>query len=127
MSLHDMLFKNLGLKALSLLLAVVLWLFVTLEKESEVDVTVPVILKNLSPGLAVAGKPPSRIDVRIAGSKILMLRMRPDRITVPLDLKGVNEGTVVFSALERALRLSPGVRVIRVYPSTIELKLVKSR
>ena len=125
MSLQDKISKNLGLKALALLLAVVLWLFVTLEKGVEIDITVPVVLKNLSPGLMVAGRPPSRVDIRIAGSKIMLLRVRPDRIVVPLDLKGVNEGTVVFLALEKILRLPPGVRAIRVYPSTIELKLAR--
>lgn len=126
MSLQDKIFKNLDLKALSLLLAVVLWLFVTFETgTAEVDITVPVVLKNLSPGLMVAGRPPSRVDIRIAGSKIMLLRVRPDRFVVPLDLKGVNEGTVVFSALGKTLRLPAGVRAIRVYPSTIELRLAR--
>lgn len=125
MSILDRTAKNFGLKVLALFLAVVLWLFVNFEKESEIEVSAPVEFKNLSAGLAVAGPVPSRLDIRIAGPKILLLRVRPDRLKVPLDLTGIKEGTAAFSGIEKLLPAYPGVRVTRVYPSTITVRLVR--
>jgi YbbR domain-containing protein len=116
---------NLGLKALSLFLAALLWLFVAAGQESELDLQVPVQFENISPGLAVVNQPPTRLDVRVAGPKILLMRLQTDRLVVVLDLKGAGEGTTGFPGPEKAIRFPDGVRVTRVTPAVIELKLVK--
>ena len=116
---------NLGLKALSLFLAALLWLFVTAGQESELDLQVPVLFENLSPGLAVVSQPPSRLDVRVAGPKIVLMRLRTERLAVVLDLKNAGEGTTGFPGPEKAIRFPDGVRVTRVAPAVIELRLVR--
>jgi len=45
---------------------------------------------------------------------------------VNLDLKGLGEGTVAFGSMDKRLSLPPGVSVLRVYPSNIEVKLVRA-
>jgi YbbR domain-containing protein len=116
---------NFGLKALSLFLAVLLWLFVAAGQESELNLQVPVFFENISPGLAVVSQPPSRLDLRVAGPRILLMRLRAERLAVVLNLKDAAEGTTGFPGPEKAIRFPAGVMVTRVTPSVIEVKLVK--
>jgi YbbR domain-containing protein len=117
--------RNFGLKIMSLFLAMVLWLFVAIEKDSEVSLSIPVEIVNLPAGLVVASRPPSRIDVRVTGPKVLLMSLRWDLPKVYLDMKDAHEGTTVFTGLERAIRICEGVKVSRVAPPTIEVRLAK--
>jgi YbbR domain-containing protein len=116
---------NLGLKVLSLFLATLLWLFVTAGQESELDLQVPVLFEHLSSGLTIVNQPPSRLDVRVAGPKILLMRLRTDRLAAILDLKDAGEGSAGFPGPEKAIRFPEGVRVTRVIPAVIEVRLAK--
>ena len=123
--MRERLTENWGLKALSLLLAALLWLSVTAAKEGEVAVKVPVRINNLAPRLALATKVPSSIDLRIAGPKIRLLCLAKESLVASLDLQGVGEGGVTFADVARTVALPVGLRVTRVNPATIELTLVK--
>jgi len=124
MKLPGMITDNLRLKALALFFGILVWAFATFEKEAEVGLTVPVTVQGLAPGLVLANPPPASVDVRVAGSKILLLRIRTARLQIPLELQGVTAGTVALTGFDRSLDLPAGVRVIRVHPATIELKLI---
>jgi hypothetical protein len=117
---------NIGQKALSLALAAVIWLFVTAEKEAEIGVEVQVGVKNLAPGLVIANQLPPRIDVRLAGPKIALLRLHTVRPVLLLDLQGAREGATGFPGLDRSIPLPAGVRVTRVTPATIEVRLARA-
>jgi len=126
MRLIDAVTENIGLKALALLLAVVLWFSVAMSQDGTAELTVPVLLKDMSPQLTVADTPPSAIKLEIAGPRIVLMKLGRERLTATLDLKGVGEGAVAFTNLDRTVRLESGLRVIRVQPSMLELTLVKS-
>lgn len=124
--MRERLAENFGLKALSLLLAALLWLSVTAAREGVVAVMVPVRIRNLAPRLALSTKAPSSIELRIAGPKIRLLHLAKERLTADLDLQGGGEGGVTFADVARTVALPGGLRVTRVYPATIELKLVRT-
>jgi hypothetical protein len=126
MSLTDTFKRNLGLKALSLLLAALLWFSLTFGHDEEVRLTVPVVLTNIPPQLSVAGRPPTAVELDVAGPKILLVNLTHERLTATLDFGGVGEGTVSFVNLDRTVRLRSGLRVTRVQPAALELKLVKA-
>ena len=127
MKLTDTITDNFGLMALSMCLAVILWLSVVLRQDGEVSLTVPVAFKNIPAQLAVAGVPPSVIKLEITGPKIDLMKLRKELLTATLDLEGVGEGIVSFTNLEKTVQLQSGLRIVRIQPSTIELKLVKSQ
>jgi YbbR domain-containing protein len=115
------------LKLLSLLFAAVLWLFVALEKTDDLDLTVPVTFVRLPAGLLLKEPLPSRLQVRISGATILLMRQqfRPPSLT--LDLAGVKAGKVSFTGLEQAIDLVPGLRVSRIQPAAIDLVIGKKQ
>jgi hypothetical protein len=125
MKLRELVTQNLGLKALSLIMAVVIWFFVDVGKEMEISMAVPVLFKNIPAGLVIAGAPPPPINVRLKGPKIALLKFRDERPALLLDLKGAMEGTTGFPALESMITLPEGVRVTRVTPAAIDIRLAR--
>jgi len=117
---------NLGLKAMSLLLAVMLWLFVAAGREAVISRSVPVVIENIPSGLVVAGNPPSIIDVRVKGPRILLFKSRMEPLALLLDLEGSKEGTTSFPSPGALLSLPEGLRVTRVTPAAIEVRLAKT-
>lgn len=122
--LANMLLKNTVVKLLALGLATALWLLASGTKRSTVDLAVPLMVRNVPPGLAVAGEVPATLAVTLAAPKIRVLGLRSEKLAVDLDMAGVGVGTVTFTAMEKRLDLPPGVVLVRVYPGTITLKLV---
>jgi len=123
MSLGERFRHNLGLKGLSLLLAALLWLFVTAGEEKEESFHAPVLLRNVPTGLAVVGDLPAAIDVRVRGSKVLLAKVRAERPVLFLDLRQAAEGTTEFPNLAPMLGLPDGVIVTRLSPAVITVKL----
>jgi hypothetical protein len=117
---------NLPIKALALALAVSLWLMASGAKQEERDISLPLAVMNMPAGLAAGSQIPREIRVTVAGPKFSLQRVHGERIPVRLDLKGLGEGTVTFSGMEKRLRLPPGISVLRVYPANIDLKLVRA-
>jgi len=115
------------LMALSLFVAVLLWLFAAGEREGEIVLGVPLELVNLSPSLSLVNKPPSWIEVTVAGPRILLLRLRMQRQKIRLDLRGSREGITVYNGLGKSIRLEPGLHVTRLSPATIEVKTAAAK
>ncbi|MFZ3209025.1 MAG: CdaR family protein [Geobacteraceae bacterium] len=125
MSIRKKVIENLGLKGLALLLATILWLFVVSAQEGEIELMVPVKVENLSPSLTLAYGPPDMVDVRISGPRLFIMKVSSKRLVIPLDLRNIGAGTVLFSSLDKALKLPDGVRATRIHPSEIQLRIVK--
>lgn len=125
MTFRQALTDNLALKLLSLALAAALWLLATGSREDVVDLSVPILLRNVPYGLASAGEEPGRVNVSVAGPRLRLLGLRPGGVSLELDVKNLGEGTASFGAIEKRLRIPAGVQVLRVSPSVVKIRLVK--
>jgi hypothetical protein len=125
MTLLDTMKSNFTLKALSLCLALLLWLFMSAGRESETSLTVPVQLHNTPPGLAVAAPPPATVNFRLRGPKIQLWKYKATRPVIKLDLKGAQEGTTSFPNLVELLDLPEDLKTTRVTPAAIVVTLAK--
>ncbi len=110
------------LKLLSLLVAVLIWLFSAGEREGTTAMSVPLRYRNLPPGLVIVNTPPSRAEVTVTGPRILLLRLRMKGMEIPLDLRGAGEGTTVVGGLERFVRLDRELHLAGLAPATVEVK-----
>ncbi|HKK01078.1 MAG TPA: CdaR family protein [Desulfuromonadales bacterium] len=119
--------ENWFLKLLSLVFAIVLWFFVMGEQKLEVGYAVPLELKNIPVGMMVANDVPSLIDVRISGPRTLLMNLHPNDISISVDLKDLQPGLTTFRRLEEHLNIPSALKVTRVSPSFVDVKLERIR
>lgn len=115
--------QNWALKLLSLVFALMLWFFIMGERRLEVNYRVPLELQNLPRELMVANEIPSMVDVRISGPRTLLMKVSPNDISITVDLTGLSPGLTSFRRLEERLNLPSGLRVTRLSPSFVDLRL----
>ncbi|AJE03150.1 YbbR-like domain-containing protein [Geobacter pickeringii] len=118
--------RHAEIKLLSLVLAGTLWISVAGNRTAEMTLTVPLSARALPAGLAVARMEHDGLQVTLSGPKILLLKLRGEKIIMPLDMGGLKEGRVLFAGFDRSLPLPREVRVTRVYPASVEVLLVRS-
>lgn len=115
--------KNWTLKLISLALALLLWVFIMGERRVEVGYRVPLEIQNMPDGLMVANEMPSVIDVRISGPRTLLAKISANDISILVDLTDLQPGLTTFKRLEERLNLPNGLRVTRLSPSFVDVKL----
>lgn len=115
--------KNWVLKLLSLVFSLVLWFFVMGEQKLELGYTVPLELKNVPTGLMVANDVPSLVNIRISGPRTVLANLRPSDISIVVDLGDLQPGLTSFKRLEERLNIPSVLKVTRLSPSYIDVKL----
>lgn len=111
-------------KLLSVVLALILWAFVTWERPAERRFSVPVKLVNLAAGMTTT-TPLRSVEVVVSGPWLPVMLMKPNELAMELDLAGAGEGITAFPELERRFPLPEYLKVTRISPARIEVRLVK--
>jgi YbbR domain-containing protein len=115
--------QNFGLKVVALVLAVAAWWFVAGESKVLVSFTIPLEIRSLPRGLTMTNKPERQVEVRLSGASSLLSGLRPSEISVGVDLSSAHAGRQFFNLDDRAVRVPPGIKVQRIFPSSIEVIL----
>jgi hypothetical protein len=123
MKLPEFITRNPAAKLLSLAIAIIFWFSVTAGKETVRNFSVPIRLTNIPPGLHPAGTVPGNAEVTVAGPGFFFLIHPLAGKVLTLDLRNTGEGSTAFPDLREHLGLPEELRVIRMYPSSLELKL----
>lgn len=121
MTLQDVPREKIRLKLLSLLFAASLWIFVTMEGETEMELPLGVEFVNIPAGMKVSPLP--KLTVTVSGARIVLLRQKIKGAVAYLDLAGAVVGRVDYSAMERYVRLEGGLRPLRVSPANVSINL----
>lgn len=119
--------QNWILKLISLAFAVVLWFFVIGERRLEVSYIVPLEYQGLSEDMIIASEVPSSVSVRIAGPRALLMHHNAGDVSIAVDLKGLPPGVTSFKRLEESLNIPSGLKVTRISPSYVDVKLERIR
>jgi YbbR domain-containing protein len=123
----EKLFENWLLKIVSLAFAVVLWFFVMGESRMEVNHIIPLEYENLPAGLMIANEIPTSVALRISGPRALQVNLSPGDIRLSVDLKGLSAGVTSFRRLEESLNIPSGLKITRISPSYVDVKLERVR
>jgi YbbR domain-containing protein len=128
--------KNIVAKLMALVLALVLWMYVTNEQNPAVEasIDVPVEARNVASQM-VALDTPDTVRVKVRGTRGIIAGLQPQDISAYIDLKGLSEGrqTVkIFAQVPLGLELleiSPDRAQIKIEPSVsrslpVEIKLI---
>jgi YbbR domain-containing protein len=119
-------FRHLGLKTVSVALAVGLWMAVSGEETVERGLRVPLELQQFPAGLEVQGEAPTLVDVRVRGASGALARVSPGDIVAVLDLHGARSGRRLFQLTPEQVRVPFGIEVVQVAPATIALEFENS-
>jgi YbbR domain-containing protein len=119
--MKQLLLHNLGWKALSLLMAIGLWVVVAREPQLATSLAVPIEFKNMPADLDFNSAVPDRVRLEVRGQSGRLSRENLNDIAVILDLTDAHEGDRTFTIRERNLNLPSGVVFDRTVPSQLTL------
>jgi YbbR domain-containing protein len=114
-------FRHVGLKALSVLMALMLWMAVSGEKTVERGLRVPLELEQMPADLELTGDVPATVDLRVRGPSGTLSRVAPGEIVAVLDLRSAHEGRRLFPVTPEQIRVPFGVEVVQVTPSAVAM------
>jgi hypothetical protein len=117
------LLENLGLKLLSVVLAVFLWAVVLGEQKVEVTLNVPLEIKDLPRDLVLLNEPPDTLKVRLRGPKTLVTTLAPREVVLEGLPKTFVEGENVIPIRPEAVRVPRGIEVVEVTPHRVRVVL----
>jgi YbbR domain-containing protein len=117
--------KDMLLKLVSLLLAVVLWYFVGGEDRVNKTVMVPLEIINLPRDLVISNQYKKEMEVSVSGPRSLILEMSERAVSRQVDLSAAEPGSMVIETGNEDIPVPRGVVVERVQPSSIILSLDK--
>lgn len=117
------LFSNLGIKIVSLVLAVLMWVFATYRGQAEMAVDVPIGFKNMRKDLELLRTSAKIATLNLRGEDRLLKSLRPMDISVVVDLANAKRGETTCY-LDKNDVIVPGtVDVLRVEPTSIRVVL----
>ncbi|QWV98998.1 hypothetical protein KP003_07125 [Geomonas nitrogeniifigens] len=112
-----------GVKVLSVLLSVLIWLSVILERPGEMLLVLPVNLHRMPAGLKLDGAAPAEVEVVVAGPRILLFLLPFHQTRCDIDLAGAQPGLQQVSLKEAEFNLDPEIKVVHVAPATASFVL----
>ncbi|MFH0924342.1 MAG: CdaR family protein [bacterium] len=120
--MKDFFFKNIGLKIISLVMAVLLWFLVVGEQKSEITFRVPIELSNIPDKMEIVSELPEYADIKIIGSLSSIKGVTPTQVRVSAKLAGDKEVEYV------PLLCDPPneVKIVDITPNKIRIKLEKT-
>lgn len=114
--LHDI-----GLKLVSLALAVGLWANVARDPIAEVEMRVPIEFHNLPTNLEVDSANFTEAQIRLRGPERLIHQLQNGDVRAELDLAAVNPGERTFDLTARHVHVPQDLEVVQIIPGQYHL------
>jgi len=115
--------ENKGLKALSLLLAILLFI-VSQQPTTDMRVVgVPIEYRGLSPGVEIGGDSEKTVSVRLSGPRNTVRSLTPNQLLVIADLNNKEPGEKIVQLRVDESFLPDNVKVLQIEPASIRIKL----
>ena len=119
--MKKLIFNNLGLKIASVLLAIVLWIFVTSRGQSEISIEVPLEFKNIPQGLEIVSYSVKTVSLNIRGQERLIKNIKPSDIRPYVDLSRARKGESIHYINKEDIKVPPSITVTNVNPTSIKV------
>src|SRR3984885_3664871 len=112
---------NLGLKLMSLALAVGLWLAVARDPVAEIAVYVPIEFHNIPQNLEISSENIPRAQIRLRGPERVIRHLQPSDVYADIDLSSLRPGERTFDLTAQQIHEPSDLEVVQVVPSQIHL------
>lgn len=114
--LHDI-----GLKLISLGLAVGLWVAVKREPVSEVAIDVPIEFHNIPENLEISTENIPRAEIRVRGPERIVRQLQSSDVHAEIELSGLRPGERTFDLTAQQVHKPKELEVVQVVPSQFHL------
>jgi YbbR domain-containing protein len=114
-------FNNLGLKLISLALAVGLWLAVARDPVAEVAVEVAIEFHNIPQNLEISSENIPRAQIRLRGPERIVRRLQPADVYAELDVTNLKPGERTFDLTAQQIHEPSDLEVVQIVPSQLHL------
>lgn len=112
---------NLGLKILSLLIAVILWAAVTRDPMAEVALNVPIEFHHVPENLEISSEVIPQAQIRIRGPARVVRELAQTDVHPVIDLEGVTPGEKTFDLTTKQIHLPREAEVVQVVPTQLRV------
>jgi YbbR domain-containing protein len=118
--------NDIRLKALSLVLAAMLWFAISYIGESKMTVSVPINVENLRKELMIRNMETDAALVTISGPISILKNMRAREIRLAVSLAGAQEGARAFAIRKDDVIVPKGIKVEEVKPDYLTVEIDKA-
>jgi hypothetical protein len=119
-------FRNLGLKAMAVGVATLLWVAVGGEKIVERSLQAPLEIENLPEAIELVGDTPGAVNVRVRGTSTSLGRLTPGDVKAVLDVTTARPGRNLFHISPDLVSAPFGVEVSYAGPATVALQFERT-
>ena len=123
---------NLGLKLLSLALALGLWRALALDQVTEIAVDVPIEFHNIPENLEISSEYIPRAQIRVRGPERVVRRLQAVDVSADIELSGMKPGERTFDLTADQIHqprelaiVAQRVRTIAKVPDNLEETLLR--
>jgi YbbR domain-containing protein len=113
---------NVLIKIVSLVFAVILWFYVNSKGVVEMDIAVPLELRNLPSNLTIIGDIMDDVNVRVKSRERILRGMAESRIHAVLDLAGAHAGENIYWLDAAVIERPADVQIERISPRWIRIR-----
>ena len=113
--------QNFGVKLVSVLLAVGLWLAVANAPPAEIEMRVPIEFRNLPANLEIDSASFTEAQVRLRGPERVLDRITPADVKAEVDLTNMQPGERTFDLTSRNVHAPDEVEVEQIIPGQFHL------
>jgi YbbR domain-containing protein len=118
-------FQNLGLKLLSLIVAIVLWLAVVRDPLAEVVVKIPIEFQHIPQSLDFTSEHIPQAEIRVRGPERTVHGLDQEDVHAVLDLANATPGEHTYDLNVRGVRVPRNVEVVQVIPAQLRINFDK--
>ena len=112
---------NFGLKLLSLVVAVLLWMAVTRDPMAEVALNVPIEFHNSPEHLEISSETIPQVQVRVRGPVREVRELSAAEVHAVIDLANVQAGERTYDLAPRLIHVPDGISVVQAVPAQIRI------
>ncbi|MCP2519354.1 CdaR family protein [Candidatus Aminicenantes bacterium AC-708-M15] len=121
--------RNWELKLFSIILSFIIWLALVpkIKTYAEKNLTIPLEIYNIPPGLEIVERPPQSVDIIVRAPKSILEEITPLTVTAKLNLENASPLQEEYPITKEMIFLPEGAEVLNIIPNLIRLKLEKTK
>ncbi|MEW5766167.1 MAG: CdaR family protein [bacterium] len=125
--MKNLLLKNLGLKLMAVILATLLWFYISSQQTIKKVISIPVKWYNPPTGLVLQSMDSKVVFVTIRGQKEEVLKAQAADFSISLDLSKAKPGRQVYELTPEIVMTPSRIKVIKLSPEQVTITMQASR